>query len=367
MPSFHYSKTSSFYPQPQKPTLRILINRRRRELGLGFTLLELLVVITIITILAGLVFGAIWNAERTAKINKTRNLITRLDLVVRQVYEDAAKYGRLSLPPNSASNPQQGVLIVTQARYDHLRMMLPERFSDITEDPYPYMWETVENQKRRLPAKVLRYRSLLKAHPPKGDYDGAECLYMIVMSQGSEVVEQFKAHDSGDADYDGLREFQDAWGNPIAFLRWAPGYTSDIQTETITDVCTNCKAPWEPTNQPTCHHCGCPIKELCKVYQHDPLDSWRLYKPPADGSNPRRGCMLMPLVYSAGPDGGYDINVGKSSTPYWTGDPWTRPGTNPGTEIPNNAGEPIDSDNVSITNPDIADGGIDSYDNIANH
>ena len=61
----------------------------------------------------------------------------------------------------------------------------------------------------------------------------AECLYLIVMAAMAEegdAREMFKADNIKDTDNDGMMEFVDAWGEPIRFLRWAPGYISDLNT-----------------------------------------------------------------------------------------------------------------------------------------
>jgi hypothetical protein len=59
----------------------------------------------------------------------------------------------------------------------------------------------------------------------------AECLYMIVTVAcgDGEARTLFHENDIGDTDGDGAREFLDGWGKPIGFLRWAPGFDSQIQ------------------------------------------------------------------------------------------------------------------------------------------
>jgi hypothetical protein len=59
----------------------------------------------------------------------------------------------------------------------------------------------------------------------------AECLYMIIMNAcgDGEARTLFPESNIGDTDGDGAPEFVDAWGHPIEFLRWAPGFESDIQ------------------------------------------------------------------------------------------------------------------------------------------
>jgi hypothetical protein len=66
-----------------------------------------------------------------------------------------------------------------------------------------------------------------------------------------------------------MLEFHDAWGNPIRFIRWAPGFVSDLQP-----------SPSDPAGR------------------HDPFDPLKL-EPVAFA--------LYPLIYSAGPDRTGDI------------------------------------------------------------
>jgi hypothetical protein len=141
----------------------------------------------------------------------------------------------------------------------------------------------------------------------------AECLYLIVtVGLRGDDRAVFKDRDVGDTDFngagDGMPEFIDAWGRPINFLRWAPGFISDLQTQ-------------DP------------------VEHHDPFDPLRLQtsSPTAKGQPPLAsgesvpsawGFALVPLIYSAGPDKEYGIhelhfdaalagiNFTKSSNPY---------------------------------------------------
>ena len=60
----------------------------------------------------------------------------------------------------------------------------------------------------------------------------AELLYLVVESSyvnGTYGVESFVTSELGDTDGDGFREFIDAWGNPIQWLRWPAGYFDDAE------------------------------------------------------------------------------------------------------------------------------------------
>jgi len=135
-------------------------------------------------------------------------------------------------------------------------------------------------------------------------------------------LDYFKESEIGDVDGDGLREILDPWGNPIEFLRWAPGFVSDLQ-------------PHDPVASPD---------------PFDPLDMDR----PSGG--PRENYRLVPLIYSAGPDGIYDV-VSDDNPPisYATivprNDPYYTFG---GRQL----GEAVDVN---------SDGEFDNFDNVNNH
>ena len=79
----------------------------------------------------------------------------------------------------------------------------------------------------------------------------------------------FNESEIGDTDGDGMKEILDAWGNPIEFLRWAPGLRSLIQDGDT--------ALGDPFNPQRAHN----------IYHPNTFP-------------------LHPYVYSAGPDGAYD-------------------------------------------------------------
>jgi hypothetical protein len=82
------------------------------------------------------------------------------------------------------------------------------------------------------------------AKTPSDEYQGAECLYMIVMGAIGEEGDSrdvFRPADIGDVDGDGYPEFLDAWGVPIRFLRWAPGFNSELR-DIVTGTVSNSSA-----------------------------------------------------------------------------------------------------------------------------
>lgn len=274
----------------------------------GFTLVELLMVMLIIGIVVTLSAMVFSSAVESAKAAKTQALITKLSALVLQRYE-TYRYRRLPLVmPPFVKRPSDHQLIPTppavaaQARCDAIRqlmrMEMPERWTDITDgaslielwqDPIkkiPYL----DPDRPGIPAYVsmpasavaqsyqasygAAYNSQFKYHK----YDSAKCLYLLVTMglEEPDVMENFSPDEIADPDGAGCKCFIDGWGNPIAFLRWAPGYVSPLQTSPPTAA--DLTDPTQVYGSPNPHSAGEP-------------QTFALY----------------PLIYSAGPDGYYDL------------------------------------------------------------
>ena len=113
------------------------------------------------------------------------------------------------------------------------------------------------------------------------DNQGAECLYMVIMMAcgDGEARTLFGESSIGDTDGDGAPEFLDGWGHPINFLRWAPGFDSQIQLN-ANDLAM------PPDSSDTAW-------TTAAAGDHDPFDLFRV-DPLA--------FRLVPLIYSGGRD-----------------------------------------------------------------
>lgn len=243
----------------------------------GFTLVEMLVVLTIIGILASMLFGALQMARETAREMSTKATIAKLNNIILRQYESYKTRRvpvRIEPCPNTWPNGtpltpaerkqwfQENLWKRLNAIRDIMRMEMPDAMTDVTNSPIIF---SAHGQQWSVPEPALH--RLYAANPPTGNYDVAQCLYKIVSMGTPEAMEQFTQSEIGMVD--GRPVFIDGWGRPIMFLRWAPGYTSPIQSGD-------------------------------EENDHDPFDTRRV-----DGF----AFHMIPLVYSAGSDGIYDINL----------------------------------------------------------
>ncbi|HEY5311885.1 MAG TPA: hypothetical protein VIK18_05175, partial [Pirellulales bacterium] len=163
-------------------------------------------------------------------------------------------------------------------------------------------------------------------------HQSAECLYMIitVSAQDTDMAgNAFNPNEIGDTDNDGVPEFLDAWGNSIEFLRWAPGFSSDMQPAFSISpkdpaagtyypknlppdpnnpgnflshfpVSYN---PYTPLNTGASSSSGSMATQYAFVNYHDAFDPLELDPGQGKFPVPERGYNMIPLIVSAGPDG----------------------------------------------------------------
>jgi hypothetical protein len=361
----------------------------------------LLITILVIGILSGLVFGALQRAGSVSRVVHTKSTIAKLNASLMDRWDSyrtrrlpvdpliilanikanggstyqklqarisamstrriAASGGSLNTYPTQPFDPlsvpysapvgiypnaQLAAAVRVWGMRELIRYEMPQHFDDFIDFSTSGPWGLRQTEVLPVPPPIAttylaQVNAAFQAGATKAQIlsnDSAECLYMILTIGSTDsgmFGEQTPNQDVGDVDGDGLPEFQDAWpvmlnsftpigqaNSPINFLRWAPGFVSDLQPD-----------PTFPN-----------VTEFSASH-HDFFDPLKLDIP--DGSSPLpRGFQLTPLIYSAGPDGVWDINQNVDATPPTApkiADPY---GTDASGILPGTAG-PAASDNLS--------------------
>lgn len=245
----------------------------------GFTLVELLVVISIIGFMSGMFLVAYRGASQESNIQKTRSTVQKISEVLNARMDEYINYpialrtATSALPPNVVSWDgsketvsvlrERGRLLVLR---DLIRMEMPDHPDDLKCTPF---WLTslgiaqfnqLTQNPSTLPRPVWtglgtpsvpaspgfqisapltsRTRALISRLPkviPLGQSVGwdafnanEELLFLIVEASdlnGTSAIELFGKSEIGDTDGDGLNEFIDAYGSPIRWIRWPAGFS----------------------------------------------------------------------------------------------------------------------------------------------
>ncbi len=227
---------------------------QRRCSRRSFTLVELMLVITIITVLASSALFALYGATEDARERRTQAQIAKIHQLIMERWESyRTRKLPIQIPPAAPVGVRSQVRLF--AIRDLMRMELPDRISDLTFSPAPAriatgvdtfitvnirppsLWRMYRrraglgrvNPPPPWPSQVPRVVDLVSSGQWTIPHQGAECLYLIVgsMREGDDTALQFfKESEIGDVDGDGHPEILDAWGRPIEFLRWAPGFAT---------------------------------------------------------------------------------------------------------------------------------------------
>jgi prepilin-type N-terminal cleavage/methylation domain-containing protein len=341
----------------------------------GFTLMELLIVILIISILAALALAALAGATEQAREMRTRSIVNKLDQLIMEKYES---YRTRAVPirvPVSTSSGANGAILAARTRLyalrELMRLELPDRISDLCDqtelgDLSDTDLDAINNRNAAktsllttMPSAAASYKRRAQRNIAANGkawttaHQGAECLYLIIstMRDGDKsAIDFFDANEIGDVDEDGFKEILDGWGQPIEFLRWAPGYISNNATATLS-VATPQTSDY--------------------LLAPDPYDPLKCDPRWSDTNVTQKPFALMPLIYSAGKNRSYDINIGIDATTNTalvyanTANPssgnvqtWTVPPSDPFFASSPWAGTPSDAD---------SDGALGFGDNITNH
>jgi prepilin-type N-terminal cleavage/methylation domain-containing protein len=235
----------------------------------GFTLVELMVTLVIIAILSSLSLAGLNGARHRSKFTKTQSTLRKIDDAIGAQFDSYARR-RLPLLSTTVSGSVRAMERLRAVRALQV-LEMPDSWGDVADNigtvaTFPSYLQT---------GPVRAYAAFKSASTSRTDaFGSAECLYMTLARSGFEPdqVEQFRTDEIFDFDKDNVPEFKDGWNTPIAFIRWAPGFSAGVSTHPI----------WVS-----------PIQINDPARFHDPLDIQNV-----DAT----GYALRPLIVSAGPD-----------------------------------------------------------------
>lgn len=326
----------------------------------GFTLVELLIVITIIGIIAALSMAALMGAAEDGRRARARAQVAKLDQLISEKW-NSYRFRQMPVRIPAKSRPVFSNRIRLDVMRELQRLEMPDRLTDILDDPIspvPAIQDPTAGGilPQPLPAVTRSYRrKVTPLAASRLSYDQAEMLYLIIadMRDGDKsALGYFMNSEIGDLDDDGMYELLDPWGQPIMFLRWAPGHSKATVSDAELAGKVNPPAPQIDVAVSTFQL----PDGLTKADTFDPLKA-----DPRWGTGDNSGFkpfQLRPLIFSGGQDKVYDIYTDTGTGTHHASltsppnDPYAMPGTN----------------GLWLGTPyDVAGDGLDHGDNITNH
>jgi prepilin-type N-terminal cleavage/methylation domain-containing protein len=329
---------------------------RHKTIRRSFTLTELLVVIMVISVLASSLMFAMYNAVQQAKESRTRAQIAKLHELLATRWDgyrtrsiryiiDTVNTPSVALQASArtylARNPGALATVRLNLLRDLMRLEMPDRKLDVTDPPVSYP-VNVGGQTAYVmiarPAVAREYFRRSSAATATWDdtHQDSECLYMIVSAMrdlASNGLDFLHEGEIGDTDGDGMPEILDAWGKPIAFIRWPAGFlvhpgkdlewgVSGVDDDANTNTDDFSEAGWPSTddipNYSNLQRIQLDANDPSKVAGdvRDPFDPLRVDSRPSVSmfSTPSTSTsqyyfnyLMYPLVFSSGPDEALDI------------------------------------------------------------
>ena len=185
-----------------------MVNKHRSSSG--FTLVELLVVIVIVSLLSALTLGALRSGGIRAKEDSARSFIVHISDSLLELFEELDDRGMTSRTTVSAANAHDG-----EVSYD-IRWQLPVSRLDAFQRRLGNLAsKSIQQCGDSLPPFGSTYNSYGQNIGTANE--SAECLYMIMTQTGyfADFLETLHETQVADTDGNGLNEFVDTWGTAI--------------------------------------------------------------------------------------------------------------------------------------------------------
>jgi prepilin-type N-terminal cleavage/methylation domain-containing protein len=191
----------------------------------GFTLVEMLVVITIIAVLVSLSTGAIMKVRLVQQTNNTNTLVTKVDQAFQKKWLAVIETARTETPCALAQTWSNGDQ--ARAKIIHIKLRLIQEF------PVNFQEATTTIGG---PGGLAPNQTYVRAF--QGGTNGrswqdqsSACLYLALKRQTRGIDfdpdTSLSSQEIADPVGDGVKEIVDGWRNPIIFVRF-PGFQNPI-------------------------------------------------------------------------------------------------------------------------------------------
>jgi prepilin-type N-terminal cleavage/methylation domain-containing protein len=314
-----------------------------RRAAAGFTLLELLIVMSIIALLAALVAGATVLYIGQQRESNTKTTIAKVYRELRsqwdQVISDAKADILASKVPadvvSLAGPASDGGARAERANVIYIKLKLrqqfPMNYTEIMNPTFAGISSAEFAPPQEYQDALKKYPAVRLSSPPTPAESGA-CLLIALTTKarGGKLLPAdtfFSSQEIADTNGDGAPELIDGWGNPLVFYRW-PTQNEDLPA---LDPDKKGQDPGDPTgtllsnlswNTASSSLCG-QFESMCHLV-HDPTA----------GTYTPKSWYLSPVVASLGQDGMPGIEPVQAGQPdpmrpwkYVSATPISSPGT----------------------------------------
>jgi prepilin-type N-terminal cleavage/methylation domain-containing protein len=299
--------------------------KRQSRARPAFTLLELLVVISIIALLASITISAVFRLQSSQKEKNTDTHLRKIDMVLMQQWKATVDKIKQEDPPQfvkDLTKNADGTSDPARAKALHLKLRLrqefPQNFGEVFSNiqvPNPSNPTSFYVYSGK-PSYLAALKNAKQTPPVNGPFDEvveegqSAVMLVLILSQGKggATTNPEQIAPTMLLDYPlstgattQRRVFKDEWGRPIAFRRWADDDQTDVLSELndapYAPVTTGSRDPQDPEGRLIIPTWPGRAQAMSFLAFNPPPGQRPILKNPFDGYN--RG----PFAFSAGRDG----------------------------------------------------------------